>query len=243
MTSFSDSSAIEVSGEGRFVGIVLRGTDSQTENVTVLGGAMPSRPRVPTFLMPVGRYPAVTGSYEWAKTYPNQVTLPAGKYETYLIADGSPSKVTLRLPELSGSTVVRPTSEADSEIRQPSPKPVGGAGVTSNSLAAGVAGHLQTEGLVFHLLSFQTDVYATGHYAFCYSRGDGPEPAELGPVCPAGSEKWSITNDRSPTTTPDPKLFMESYGYLPPGRHMVGLWMASESLASDVSYLQVWLEF
>lgn len=244
-TPFGASPDLQIEGDGAFVGFVLTGTEPGTSGLTLLGGRYPS-PDSPAFIMPVPPYPGVGGgSFEFIKNYPNQVTVPPGGYRLYLLTDGKDVEVTLQLDELEGWIDLAPERPADYGLFFPESRPLGGAGVTNNMYSAGRSATLAGTGLLFQALWLDTDAHAAGQYVFCYRppTEEDLDPIELGPGCPALSEKWEAANNRTLTSEPDEKLYMLALDQLEPGKHHFGFWSATEALVTDAQYAQVWLSY
>ena len=245
-TPFGSSPDLDVEGDGRFVGFALTGTEPGTKGLTLVGGRFPSHKSPVEFIVPVPPYPAFGGSsFENFKTYPDEVTLPAGHYRLYLLTDGGEAEVTLRMDELEGWIDLAPERPADYRLHFPQSRLLGGAGLANNVYSAGRSDILAGTGLLFQALWIDTDVHGAGQYLVCYAPGGDPDvdPTELGPGCPAASEKWEFANNRAPTTEPDTNLYLQGLDQLSPGRHHFGFWSATEAVVTDLRYAQFWLSY
>jgi len=245
-TPFGSSPDLDVEGTGRFVGFVLTGTEPGTAGLTLVGGRFPAHASPVEFIMPVPPYPATGGgSFEVLKLYGDEVTLPAGDYRLYLLTDGGEVEVTLRLDELDGWVDLAPERPADYRLFFPESRLLAGAGATSNVYSAGRSGSLATTGLVFQALWLDTDAHAAGQYVFCHAAAGDPDvdPIELGPGCPAFSQKFELANNRSPTAEPDTKLYLQALDQLSPGRRHFGFWSSTEAVVTDLRYAQFWLAY
>jgi hypothetical protein len=217
---------------------VLRGADG----TTLLGGRFPERDGA-QFLMPVPPYPSPGGNFEWIKFYADETTLPAGDYSLYLLTDGAPADITLRLHGLEGCTTVLPTTPAEYKLSFPPPRLLGGGGAAKNVHSAAESTRLPGDGLAFHALWVKADMYAAGQYFFCYRPGTpNAEPIDNGPGC-LDSEKMSFSNDRPLHLSSDTMLVMEGLAPLSAGDHRVGFWYATESVVTDLRYATVWLTY
>ncbi|MGH2711363.1 MAG: hypothetical protein ACRDH9_09200 [Actinomycetota bacterium] len=242
-TPFGSSPDLDVQGEGRFVGFVLTAID--TSAPTIIGGRFPAGADARELILPASLYSALGGgNMDFLKFYPDVVDLPAGRYRLYLLTDGSPVEVTLRLGELEGSVGLAPTHPADYRLVFPEARVLGGAGVTNQVYGAGSSNTITGTGLLFHALWLDTEVHVGGQYEFCYRPpgGEDIDPFELGPGCGAVSN-FAVANNRAPSTDPDTKMYMEGLDLVPGGRQHLGLWSANESVINDLRYMQFWLSY
>jgi hypothetical protein len=236
-TPFGPSPDIAVSGAGRFVGVALVGTEARTRQTTLFGGRLPDAAGT-RFLLPIAPYPAVGGgSFEVFKTYGDTATLPAGKYRLYLLTDGRPVTVTLRLAGLAGTAALAPRRPAPYQLAFPAARPAGGNGLTTNVYSAGATFDPPSAALLFHALWVDTSAHVAGQYFLCHREGPGGiEPLDHGPGCPE-AQQMDFTNDRTPTTEPDGKLHLHGYAPVPDVEHALGFWYATESVVTDVRYV------
>jgi hypothetical protein len=237
-TPFDSSPDLNVSGQGRLVGLVLRGADG----TTLLGARFPEKDGA-QFLMPVPAYPAPGGNFEWIKFYADETTLPAGNYTLYLLADGAPVDITLRLHGLEGCTTVLPTRPAEYKLSFPPPRLLGGAGAVNNVYSAAESNRFADDGLAFQALWIRADMYAAGQYFFCYRPGTpNAEAIDNGPGC-LDSENMSFSNDRPLHLSSDTMLLMEGLAPLAKGDHRIGFWYSTESVVTDLHYATLWLTY
>lgn len=130
--------------------------------------------------------PSGESSHEW-------VVLTPGRYVLYLLADGAPVSVTLRLRGLSGRTHVRPRTGVDWGVSVPSAQTATVAPERkaywfgeSASLDAG-------SGLFVGVLSADASEWREGVYGSCLQRELHSPPAiAYSPVCPAGGAARTI---------------------------------------------------
>jgi hypothetical protein len=146
----------DIDSEGRFAGVILRQRVHE-DPVEVMGFRAALCDEPPCKEKPIA----------WADVYnpkakfrPKRVTLPSGTYDLYVIAgDGQETRVRIDLPGLDGSTVVRPTGQADStfgpmkeEVAESTTKVVyrGSAPQKIEGIGIAMAGiELETEALLY----------------------------------------------------------------------------------------------
>lgn len=241
-TPFGSSPDFDVEGEGRFAGFVLAPLDASAP--TIIGGRFPAENGV-EFVLPGTPYSALGGgNWDFLKWYPDDTGVLAGRYRLYLLADGSPVTVTLRLGELDGAVEITPALPAEYHFELPEPRLLGGAGVTKNIYGAGRSGSITGTGLLFHALWLDIEANAAGQYEFCYRApgGDDMDPIELGPACGAASD-FELVNNRDPSPEPDTRLYMNGLDLVPAGRQHLGFWSSSEAVVNDLQYMQFWLSY
>jgi hypothetical protein len=109
---------VSVSGSGRFVGFVLRSADAASGDGTALiGGQLNGcyssgcAPAAPVTVM------LALGSLNNPQTA--DVTLPAGRYDLYLLTDGGPATVTLHFGGLSGAAYLAPSTPVSAKEFSP----------------------------------------------------------------------------------------------------------------------------
>lgn len=241
-TPFGDSPDLRIQTSSEFVGLALVGTSTDTTGTVLFGGRIPSGDQGTTFLAPLPDYPFPGGgNYDFAKTYKDETTLPAGDYDLYLIAD-SPSRIELRLRTLEGRTTVRPSSPASYRIAQPPPTLLGANGTSSNLYSAADNWTLKNDGLLFHALWLKTDMHVAGQYFLCHRPGPAPlQSIDSGPGCPLADK--AIANDRYTMLEPDTKLLFQGYAGVGGGEHGLGVWYSSESVIEDFAYMTLWLPY
>lgn len=115
------------------------------------------------------------------------VTLEAGTYLLYVIADGSPVTATLRLRGLPGKTTLVPNGETHSGFVSPT-----AANSTAlpgeDSFWYGEEVDFRGEaGMVVAILRFDVDNWVDIHYGDCAYQGSQTRtPASFSPACPGG---------------------------------------------------------
>jgi hypothetical protein len=123
----------------------------------------------------------------------NRVVLPAGRYLLYLIADGAPVTITLRLHGLSRTTKVAPSTPVSSSISVPSTE-TEMVGPERKAYWFGDSATIHgPAGLLIGGLSVDSDEWVQGAYGTCIQR-ELREPPKLAysVACPAGSEAWNV---------------------------------------------------
>jgi hypothetical protein len=237
-TPFGDSPDLAVAGGGRLATFALVGQDGSTKGVTVVGGALGGKSR---FLLPLPQFPAPGGgSFEVVKTFADTTSLPAGSYRLYLVPDGAPVRMTLRLQGLTGTRTVAATRRAVAEVAPGTAWPAD-APTSANVFAASSARHLAGRGLALHVLRSTLDGEVAWQLVMCH---DNPLSPAVPPVpgCPNG-EKHSLTDHRAPDLSPDAKLFVQGFAGLPAGDHGLSVVYTNEARATAVQYLTLWLTY
>lgn len=126
-------------------------------------------------------------------------SLPAGDYLLYLIADGKPVRVELKLPGLEGSTHLGPSQDVASEIYEPDP-----------SLSVEQAKNVYSDGRIieaeggsmwaFGAYRIRGNAFMGGKFSICVYRGDPPpSPVGFAPGCPGGFEVSAVVTRLVPS--------------------------------------------
>ena len=175
-----------IKGKGRFVGFALLEKTNEPDPVLLLGGRLeggttadPSKPV--ELLLP----------YNTGSLILDDHSLPAGDYTLYLITDGSPATVKLRLKGLSGSAKVHPRAERRFQLKTLEESVAYPQG--SPLYSAGGAGRLSSQGILFHALDVRSDAWVGGQNGYClFPHDDSERPAAVkyAPYCgqPGGSQ-------------------------------------------------------
>ncbi|MGH2755357.1 MAG: hypothetical protein ACRDLB_13140 [Actinomycetota bacterium] len=175
---------ISIAGDGRLVGIVVVPDPPpdglSTEDFVIAGrfarcpepGCAPGD-RAINFQFP-GKY--VKG---------RPVTLSPGQYRLYLLADGKPVRVVLRLHGLSGTKSLRPRLPAPADLRTPPKTLVSDS--ASPYFAAGDTYKAGLRGIFLTALWARSSPAQDFVYGFCHHANLSPLPPEVvyGPQCEA----------------------------------------------------------
>jgi hypothetical protein len=111
--------------------------------------------------------------------------LSKGRYILYLVADDEPVNVRINIPELEGSSDLRPTGPVYSGIGQPQPAIAEGTNtVYSNGQTVDFEG---PSPMWMTFMTMSGDAWAAGGYGHCIYQGVmPPPPIGFAPGCPAG---------------------------------------------------------
>lgn len=222
---------VGVTTAGRFGGFVLvqEGVPALSQ-IVVVGGRLPEPSGKLHFVYPANGLGAGT----WR--------LPAGNYRLYLVTDGKPTTVRLRLPGLSGTTSLRPAGAASAALTFPAAaidtdparvtyavgadRPVARRTLFFSTLYAGYAAHVDT-------------VYTS---CFYFERPTGPAP--YAPGCPDPAERHITPISLPPDAgTPARHAVLNSFLPLVEGHYGGGTSFVSATPAETVRYLQLWLAY
>lgn len=169
--------------------------------------------------------------------------IPAGDYRLYLIADGAPAEVTLRLGELEGRTALRPTARVAGRIAAPAAT---AAALPTDHLFLGRAApmNMPTAGLLID--SDATDYGlgpSAGSQGACFWRGRGAEDVEHkvpGPHCLNFAERggWGYS-----TQTLGGGWATWGIGHVPAGKWRSSYWAANAAAVPDTEFVTLWLAY
>jgi hypothetical protein len=156
-------------GGGRHVGFFLM--DDRPNGVRLLGGHAEGS-RLTAYMHPLqGLADGPT------------FRLPAGNYRLYLLADGAPATVTLRLKGLGGRVALTPSRRVPSELRSPAATvapPVG-----ANVAYGGAEGTLPGRGVAFDFLRTVNTQFTASNTQLCFYTEKPPAaPLAYAPGCP-----------------------------------------------------------
>lgn len=170
--------AVQIRGGGRLYGFVLTGAElSDFDRPTVVGlkaNVCSTRTRCESR--------SVLGIYR-GDSSSRRERLPAGRYILHLIADGRPTRVSLRLGGLSGSAVLEPRSEIDAGISKP-PVHIESDYIYGNGQVVDFEG---SSAMWLTFLEMSGDAWASGAFGHCIYRGTPPPfPVAFAPGCPGG---------------------------------------------------------
>lgn len=242
-TPFGPSPSVSVAGHGRLVGIVLRGTSTRTDGVNLFAGRVLDVPGAPASAIPVGDYRLGSGgTYHFVKTSKDVTILPAGAYQLYLITEGKPVSVTLRLGGLSGVRTIAPKRPQAGLVTTPKSQVLPAAGGSGNLALAKSETTLAARGLALQAIRFRTNAYLGGQYLFCHRNGPDDLPTDsYGPTCLRRDS--TVANDRYPQPEPDTQLFLNAWAGVPAGQQSIGFTYLTEAAITDVSSVALWLTF
>lgn len=234
--------SLRISGAGRAIGFVLVQEGRPATARTMISAMRLSFCGRPGCSDPE---PLLTAAARTAEDK-GRLVIPAGHYRMYLIADGRPATVAVRLPGLSGSAWLRPTRPATPGVQTP---------VVAQSFQQGENQHLQSGGVEFDLrathglglfaIQADTRYWLGGGAGVCVY--DGPPPAAplaYAPGCPVASAHMGY-----------PDLFQNLFGidlkraYLSytdwsgPGRKALGGYFTAAGEARNVTAVAVNLDF
>ena len=231
---------VSYSGAGRVVGLVLVEEGGKLSKASELisvrwsfcgkPGCKPNREDVTE----------ISTSSDWGG---KRWRLPAGDYRLYLIADGAPVEVTLRLDGLAGSTSLRPSDHVGGEIAAPAsdfvPDPAGnillGRGDPVKMPAQGLLIDGDTMGFVLG-----PSVTAQGS---CFWRGRGEEDAlhsTPGPHCYEFAERGGTSLS---STTIGGGFSAWGIGWVPRGTWQSSYWSANVTAFPQSDFLSLWVPY
>ena len=162
---------LDVEGRGRFVGFLLASADGEFDydaSLLVLAGhyrrcsaaGCNARPRPVTHPLGLERY--------------ERIDLPAGDYRLYLINDGAPARLTLRLDGLDGEVRLPAARPAHVDVREPEVQASAG-GV----YAAGQTQRIARSTLSWNTRWFVAEPSVVTEFGTCVYEDRPPVPDEL----------------------------------------------------------------
>ena len=206
---------IQIRGAGRMVGFVLTQVPTDRfDREFVFGGraAFCSTPGCESD----DTYQFMGATSASGSDPANSVVLPPGRYVLYLLADGAPASVTLRLHGLDGRTQLRPDAPVDAGVSVPTAE----TEVVAPEKKAYWFGDSATidsnAGLFLGALSIDTQRWVEGVYGSCLQRElHGLRPVAFSPACPGGTQTRSV--EGYPLSPIDRKLHHSSVWNVVPG--------------------------
>lgn len=175
---------VRINGHGRVAGIVLvpdPPPDSLTKDFLVAGRfARCGQPGCGP-----GRRPMTFEVHAFGDEANGRATLSPGDYRLYLLADGQPVQVTLRLHGLDGTTTIQPSRPASADFRSPEQTLVSSS--AEPYFAAGDTFRAGVRGLILTALWARAEQEQDYLYGVCH-QGDissAPPEAIYGPHCEA----------------------------------------------------------
>lgn len=218
--SFGPGQPIEIDGDGEFVGFAL----------------VEDAPRFNGFRLIAGRLPDGGGSVFLGSGVCSPCTITPGRYLLYLLADGSPATVTLRIPELTGNVTLRPRTAITYDAGLLTPR------VASDDVMQvrtwGDTANLASEGLLFVAVwSTTSSLHAVGHQRICASEG---EPVVYPPECNPG-----LSQDGNRLDPATGSFFHRTYGtwQVNSGTYALQGSLTKVGDVTGANALGVWLSF
>lgn len=173
---------IETLGRGRFVGIAITHADPRPgRDPLVVAGrfttcsrpSCASRTRISSIWPGEGDY-----LFDGSGRVGRYLTLEPGRYRIYLIADGAPATVRLKLLGLGGRAVLEPTVEPDF-FQLESPAGALESSATGSKYSAGGTFRGGKEGLFVSLLLLRSETFGNLDWGICHYRGPLGPPSKL----------------------------------------------------------------
>lgn len=235
----SRAGSVRVQGGGRFAGFALVRAGLPKDGPVLVGGRF-------GFLDRQGFRPGAALVASLAGPQDGlDFILPPGNYRLYLLADGKPAKVTLRLSGLSGTATIAPTRPAPLVVQGgTSPldpqAPVG----LRNVYADGGDLRINRPTINFTTFGMRHDVHTESTYTTCIHTQKPAGPSPYAPGCPTLGGGTSVLF---------PQVISDEYvepnqlraawgGLLATGGHLgVGGNLITATPAEDAAYGQVWL--
>jgi hypothetical protein len=174
---------VSVSGAGRMVGVILT-----EDNVSEYGRGSLAAIRYGFCDQPGCRAEQTSMQYLYIRGGGHDdAKLEAGSYLLYVVADGAPVTVSLRLHGLSGSTVLRPKGKVHSELVVPDADNATGS---PGDRAFWFGEEFDIKGqsaYLFGILRMELANWINVHWGDCaYSSTPPPRPLAYSPACPGG---------------------------------------------------------
>jgi hypothetical protein len=236
--SFSNDD-VSYSGRGRIVGLVLVEEDTRLSKAAELVSVRWSFCGKPGCRPRGDDVEEITSTSDWRG---KRWEIPAGDYRLYLVADGAPVDVTLRLKGLEGRTSLRPTDLVGGRIAAPSATVPDPAGHLFLGRARPVTMH--APGL---LIDGNTSGFTLGPsvtaQGSCFWRGRGEQDlirSTPGPHCREFSERSGYALSR---TTVGGGFAFWGLGHVPAGRWRSSYWSADVRAFPESDFLTLWLAY
>jgi hypothetical protein len=183
---------VQIQGRGRMVGFVLTQTPvDELDREFVFGGRADFCPGEACSSSDTFQF---MGASSASGADPaNSVVLPKGRYLLYLIADGAPVSIRLRLHGLGGGVKLSPSAPVSASISMPTAETEMVAPENKAYWFGDSASIDGDAGLLIGGLSVDTTEWVQGAYGSCVQR-DLREPPKVAYsiACPTGSEAWNV---------------------------------------------------
>jgi hypothetical protein len=232
-------SSIRFNGDGRAVGIVLLEDEPDPEQRSLLIWMQTrfceNRGCSGTEASHSWTYEGLERDDERGKVY-----VPPGDYFLYLIADGAPARVTLRLDGLKGRSHLEPQQQARGGVRTPQVRM--DAGPSRQAYWFGEDVSFEGDyGIMYTAMRVEADNWAAGERGFCVYSGQ-PDFGQLAysPLCPSGFSYLTPTANVPPVS----RQIHEGWFSLHTSRGDAGLGqhLVAAADVSDVDGLFVYLD-
>lgn len=225
------ASSLGISGEGRMIGFALVAEGSSPNRVIISGGrSVDDRGR--PFASAITHTEALPlGADQWR--------LPAGNYRLYVVTDGGPARVVLKLKGLTGTTKMRPTHRVAASVQRPEPR-----NLPQVQQAAGAVGDLKGSGVLFSLMTTEHPVSIVQLVEHCVYAGSRAERAQFGPGCPgADINLVSVASNPNPERSAYTYVAGTLYKDTAPLPFAQGYSLTNAGLNDDIAYTAMWLTF
>lgn len=230
---------VEIEGEGDYVGFALFQVMPERDGAGLVVGLMRDEFAFTTF--PENNYTWWDfGGPPGGPTVPRTVSLPAGDYDLYLLAEGSRVDVTLRLDGLAGTTSLEPAIPVDFDARLLEPRLIAPG---ANTMTAGAFGELTSDGVNFVAVIDEEAVHGASARGICrYRMQPEPEATAYGPTCPSlngdGQERLSTKASASIGSAGGRVV---DYQKISAGAHGLGAWFSGAPAATKTAVMVFWL--
>lgn len=232
------SARVITRGAGRFVGVFLVGVPyDPLETFEFIGGVARYCGRPGCGSGPSDRISHRNLFGEQTDEQGN-VLIPPGAYDLYLLADGSPVTVTLKVKGLEGVQRFAPSAQVRYQVVNPPP-------VLFEENTRAFYSHGRTiefgagrAAIALDILRFQGDFWASGQYGVCLYGGRPPGPPEVnyGPACMVLGPS---VGDHIVQTSPYRKLDSWFIRATPAGTYGLGHYVSAAADVSDIKGLSL----
>jgi hypothetical protein len=226
---YSGADSVQITGDGRFVGFAIVADGTDPHRVMVSGG------RLDTSL---GEQAVITMNHSFTElesTEDGDWIIPAGDYNLYLIADGTPVSVTLSLDGPTGTTRLAPVTPVASHAARPEARlsPQG-------TQTGGALSELRGEGLLLQLYATLYSASAFNTLMTCIYDGEAALTATHTPGCPDSSFRGAPIVIQ-PATGRTVSIGVTSAYHGAGGPVAQGYSYSNAGLNESVDYVAMWL--
>jgi hypothetical protein len=241
-SAFLPNKSVTASGTGRLQALVLRRAGAKpTDDALLAAGrfdpgifCQDECANPVEGISVIGGKITISGEGRWQ--------VPAGDYQLYLITDGGPAKVTLRLPELEGEQHLSPTVRTSAQTKVLPPR---SAAQVKNLRVFGDS-HRLTNGIIFETHALYYGQHAYSDLWTCWYTGEPTHPLAFYPGCPTEADQEGLSLwiqygllHPAPGLTVGVGLFRPSL----PAIYGAGGSMTSVSTARSAGWAATWIEF